>query len=147
MELTWIQIITLLGILMITSKGRDRCNRLRIYYISGNFGAFPMIPVEGIALLIGVDRFMSEARAVTNLIGNGVACVVVSKSEKSLTQLWKNVHFRERPLYLPNKNGRNDSHLCFTILIIIRVKAMSLWIDADNKQLAYTITQNKMFTL
>ena len=54
-----------------------------------------MIPVEGIALLIGVDRFMSEARAVTNLIGNGVACVVVSKSEKSLTQLWKNVHFRK----------------------------------------------------
>ena len=41
-----------------------------------------MIPVEGIALLIGVDRFMSVARAVTNLIGNGVACVVVSKSEK-----------------------------------------------------------------
>ncbi|MEG0438953.1 MAG: glutamate/aspartate:proton symporter GltP, partial [Solibacillus sp.] len=36
---------------------------------------------EGIALLIGVDRFMSEARAVTNLIGNGVACVVISKSE------------------------------------------------------------------
>ena len=40
-----------------------------------------MIPVEGMALLIGVDRFMSEARAVTNLIGNGVATVVVSKME------------------------------------------------------------------
>ena len=45
-----------------------------------------MVPVEGIALLIGVDRFMSEARAVTNLIGNGVACVIVSKSEKEFDE-------------------------------------------------------------
>lgn len=40
-----------------------------------------MIPVEGMALLLGVDRFMSEARAITNLIGNSVATVVISKSE------------------------------------------------------------------
>ena len=50
--------------------------------LAATLAAFPMIPVEGIALLIGVDRFMSEARAITNLIGNGVATVVVSKSEK-----------------------------------------------------------------
>lgn len=84
MELTWIQIITLLGILMITSKGAAGVTGSGFITLAATLAAFPMIPVEGIALLIGVDRFMSEARAVTNLIGNGVACVVVSKSEKSL---------------------------------------------------------------
>ena len=82
MELTWIQIITLLGILMITSKGAAGVTGSGFITLAATLAAFPMIPVEGIALLIGVDRFMSEARAVTNLIGNGVACVVVSKSEK-----------------------------------------------------------------
>lgn len=82
MDLTWIQIITLLGILMITSKGAAGVTGSGFITLAATLAAFPMIPVEGIALLIGVDRFMSEARAVTNLIGNGVACVVVSKSEK-----------------------------------------------------------------
>ena len=80
-ELTWIQIITLLGVLMITSKGAAGVTGSGFITLAATLAAFPMVPVEGIALLIGVDRFMSEARAVTNLIGNGVACVVVSKSE------------------------------------------------------------------
>ncbi|WP_249663976.1 cation:dicarboxylate symporter family transporter, partial [Lysinibacillus sp. D4B1_S16] len=79
MDLTWIQIITLLGILMITSKGAAGVTGSGFITLAATLAAFPMIPVEGIALLIGVDRFMSEARAVTNLIGNGVGCVVVSK--------------------------------------------------------------------
>ncbi|MFF5995555.1 C4-dicarboxylate transporter DctA [Lysinibacillus sp. KU-BSD001] len=81
-ELTWIQIATLLGVLMITSKGAAGVTGSGFITLAATLAAFPMVPVEGIALLIGVDRFMSEARAVTNLIGNGVACVVVSKSEK-----------------------------------------------------------------
>jgi aerobic C4-dicarboxylate transport protein len=80
-ELTWVQIITLLGVLMITSKGAAGVTGSGFITLAATLAAFPMLPVEGIALLIGVDRFMSEARAVTNLIGNGVACVVVSKSE------------------------------------------------------------------
>lgn len=80
-DLTWIQLITLLGILMITSKGAAGVTGSGFITLAATLAAFPMIPVEGIALLIGVDRFMSEARAVTNLIGNGVACVIVSKSE------------------------------------------------------------------
>ncbi len=67
---------------MITSKGAAGVTGSGFITLAATLAAFPMIPVEGIALLIGVDRFMSEARAVTNLIGNGVACVVVSKSEK-----------------------------------------------------------------
>ena len=85
-ELTWIQIITLLGILMITSKGAAGVTGSGFITLAATLAAFPMIPVEGIALLIGVDRFMSEARAVTNLIGNGVATVIVSKSEKEFDE-------------------------------------------------------------
>ncbi|QDP99316.1 dicarboxylate/amino acid:cation symporter [Lysinibacillus fusiformis] len=74
--------ITLLAILMLTSKGAAGVTGSGFITLAATLAAFPMIPVEGIALLIGVDRFMSEARAVTNLIGNGVAAVVVSKMEK-----------------------------------------------------------------
>ncbi|MGE7998732.1 dicarboxylate/amino acid:cation symporter [Lysinibacillus sp. NPDC093190] len=74
--------VTLLAILMLTSKGAAGVTGSGFITLAATLAAFPMIPVEGIALLIGVDRFMSEARAVTNLIGNGVATVVVSKMEK-----------------------------------------------------------------
>ncbi|RID88711.1 dicarboxylate/amino acid:cation symporter [Peribacillus asahii] len=81
-DLTIWQEITLLGILMLTSKGAAGVTGSGFITLAATLAAFPMIPVEGIALLLGVDRFMSEARAVTNLIGNGVATVVISKSEK-----------------------------------------------------------------
>ncbi|MFB5283341.1 MULTISPECIES: dicarboxylate/amino acid:cation symporter [Peribacillus] len=81
-DLTIWQEITLLGILMLTSKGAAGVTGSGFITLAATLAAFPMIPVEGMALLLGVDRFMSEARAVTNLIGNGVATVVISKSEK-----------------------------------------------------------------
>jgi len=76
----WQQVM-LLGVLMLTSKGAAGVTGSGFITLAATLAAFPMIPVEGIALLIGVDRFMSEARAVTNLIGNGVATVIVAKSE------------------------------------------------------------------
>lgn len=75
------QQLTLLGVLMLTSKGAAGVTGSGFITLAATLAAFPMIPVEGIALLLGVDRFMSEARAITNLIGNGVATVVVSKME------------------------------------------------------------------
>jgi aerobic C4-dicarboxylate transport protein len=81
-DLTIWQELTLLGILMLTSKGAAGVTGSGFITLAATLAAFPMIPVEGIALLLGVDRFMSEARAITNLIGNGVATVVVSKMEK-----------------------------------------------------------------
>ena len=81
-DLTLWQEITLLAILMLTSKGAAGVTGSGFITLAATLAAFPMIPVEGIALILGVDRFMSEARAVTNLIGNGVATVVISKSEK-----------------------------------------------------------------
>lgn len=84
-DLTLMQEITLLGILMLTSKGAAGVTGSGFITLAATLAAFPMIPVEGIALLLGVDRFMSEARAITNLIGNGVATVVVSKMENEFT--------------------------------------------------------------
>ncbi|GAX89942.1 dicarboxylate/amino acid:cation symporter [Effusibacillus lacus] len=81
-DLTIWQELTLLGILMVTSKGAAGVTGSGFVTLAATLAAFPMVPVEGMALLLGVDRFMSEARAITNLIGNGVATVVIAKSEK-----------------------------------------------------------------
>lgn len=80
-ELTIWQLVTLLGVLMLTSKGAAGVTGSGFITLAATLAAFPMIPVEGMALILGVDRFMSEARAITNLIGNGVATVVISKTE------------------------------------------------------------------
>lgn len=83
-ELTWLQIATLLGVLMLTSKGAAGVTGSGFVTLAATLAAIPgnVIPLEGMALLLGVDRFMSEARAITNLIGNSVATVVIAKSEK-----------------------------------------------------------------
>jgi aerobic C4-dicarboxylate transport protein len=75
------QQITLLAVLMFTSKGAAGVTGSGFVTLAATLAVFPSIPVEGMALILGVDRFMSEARAITNLIGNGVATVVISKTE------------------------------------------------------------------
>jgi len=80
------QEVTLIGVLMLTSKGAAGVTGSGFVTLAATLAAFPSVPVEGIALLLGVDRFMSTARALTNLIGNGVATVVVSKMEKEFDE-------------------------------------------------------------
>ncbi|MDF2961142.1 MAG: sodium:dicarboxylate symporter [Paenibacillus sp.] len=82
-ELTLLQVVTLLGVLMVTSKGAAGVTGSGFITLAATLAAVPgnVIPLEGMALLLGVDRFMSEARAITNLIGNSVATVVIAKSE------------------------------------------------------------------
>jgi aerobic C4-dicarboxylate transport protein len=75
------QQLSLLGVLMVTSKGAAGVTGSGFIVLAGTLAATRVVPVEGMALLLGVDRFMSEARAITNLIGNAVATVVVAKSE------------------------------------------------------------------
>lgn len=75
------QQLTIIGILMITSKGAAGVTGSGFIVLSSTLTAIKIIPVEGLAILIGVDRFMSEARAITNVIGNGVATIVIAKSE------------------------------------------------------------------
>ena len=75
------QQLTIIGILMITSKGAAGVTGSGFIVLTSTLAAIKVIPVEGVAILLGVDRFMSEARAITNVIGNGVATIVVAKSE------------------------------------------------------------------
>lgn len=79
--LSLMQELTIIGILMITSKGAAGVTGSGFIVLSSTLTAIKIIPVEGLAILIGVDRFMSEARAITNVIGNGVATIVIAKSE------------------------------------------------------------------
>lgn len=80
-DLSIVQQLTLLGVLMLTSKGAAGVTGSGFIVLASTLAATRTVPVEGVALLLGVDRFMSEARAITNLIGNGVATLVISRSE------------------------------------------------------------------
>ncbi|TDB68073.1 C4-dicarboxylate transporter DctA [Arundinibacter roseus] len=80
-ELTIAQMFTIIGILMITSKGAAGVTGSGFVVLASTLSAIKVIPVEGLALLLGVDRFMSEARAITNFIGNGVATIWIANNE------------------------------------------------------------------
>ena len=82
--LTIMQTLTILGVLLLTSKGAAAVTGGGFITLAATFAVIPTIPVAGLALILGIDRFMSEARALTNLIGNGVATVVVSRWENEL---------------------------------------------------------------
>lgn len=82
--LTLGQTLTILGVLLLTSKGAAGVTGSGFVTLAATFAAIPTIPVAGLALILGIDRFMSEARAITNFIGNGVATIVVSKWENEL---------------------------------------------------------------
>jgi aerobic C4-dicarboxylate transport protein len=80
------QQLTIIGVLMITSKGAAGVTGSGFIVLASTLTALKVVPIESIAILLGVDRFMSEARAITNLIGNAVASVVVAKSEKEFDE-------------------------------------------------------------
>jgi aerobic C4-dicarboxylate transport protein len=73
--------LAVLGVLLVTSKGAAGVSGSGFIVLASTLAATRTVPIEGVALLLGVDRFMSEARAITNLIGNGVATLVISRSE------------------------------------------------------------------
>jgi aerobic C4-dicarboxylate transport protein len=76
------QELTIIGILFVTSKGAAGVTGSGFVVLASTLTAIKVIPVEGLALLLGVDRFMSEARAITNFIGNGVATIFLANNEK-----------------------------------------------------------------
>jgi aerobic C4-dicarboxylate transport protein len=83
-DLTFGQQLTILGVAMLTSKGASGITGAGFVTLAATLAVVPGVPVAGMALILGIDRFMSEARALTNFIGNGVATIVVSKWEKEL---------------------------------------------------------------
>ena len=85
-ELTLWQQLGIIGILLLTSKGAAGVTGSGFIVLAATLASVGTIPVASIALILGVDRFMSEARALTNLIGNGVATIVVAKWENALDE-------------------------------------------------------------
>jgi aerobic C4-dicarboxylate transport protein len=85
-HLSLVQQLTLLAVLMVTSKGAAGVTGSGFIVLASTLSAMGTVPIEGLALVLGVDRFMSEARAITNLIGNGVATIVIAKSEGSFDE-------------------------------------------------------------
>ncbi|WP_367171655.1 dicarboxylate/amino acid:cation symporter [Zoogloea sp.] len=83
-DLTLTQELTILVVAMLTSKGASGITGAGFITLASTLAVVPTIPVAGMALILGIDRFMSEARALTNITGNAVATVVISASEKEL---------------------------------------------------------------
>jgi aerobic C4-dicarboxylate transport protein len=77
--------ISLLVVAMLTSKGASGVTGAGFITLAATLQSVPGIPLESLAILVGIDRFMSECRALTNLVGNGVATVAISRWEGELT--------------------------------------------------------------
>jgi aerobic C4-dicarboxylate transport protein len=83
-DLTLKQELTILGVAMLTSKGASGVTGAGFITLAATLAVVPTIPVAGLALILGIDRFMSEARSLTNFVGNGVAAIVVARWEDEL---------------------------------------------------------------
>ena len=84
--MTFEQELTLLGVLLVTSKGAAGVTGSGFITLAATLSTMPSIPVASLALILGIDRFMSEARALTNIIGNGVATLFVANWENALDE-------------------------------------------------------------
>ena len=85
-DLSLTQQLTLLGMAMITSKGASGVTGAGFITLAATLAVVPSVPVAGLTLILGIDRFMSEARALTNLVGNSVATLVVARWENELNR-------------------------------------------------------------
>jgi aerobic C4-dicarboxylate transport protein len=83
-DLSWQQQLGILGLLLLTSKGSAAVTGGGFITLAATLSSVKSLPIAGLALLFGVDRFMSEARAMTNLIGNAVATLVIARWEGSI---------------------------------------------------------------
>ena len=83
-DLTWVQEGTILLVAMLTSKGASGVTGSGFITLAATLSVVQGLPVTGMVLILGIDKFMSECRALTNIVGNGVACIVVSAWEREL---------------------------------------------------------------
>ena len=80
---------------MLSSKGATGVTGAGFITLAATLSVVPSVPIASLAILVGIDRFMSECRALTNLIGNGVATIVVSRWEKELDKEVLNANLRK----------------------------------------------------
>ena len=85
-ELSWGEQILLLLVAMLSSKGAAGITGAGFITLAATLSVVPSVPVAGMALILGIDRFMSECRALTNFVGNAVATIVVARWEGELDQ-------------------------------------------------------------
>ena len=110
-DLTLGQQLTILGVAMLTSKGASGITGAGFITLAATLAVVPTIPVAGMALILGIDRFMSECRALTNFVGNGVATIVVSKWEGELdhdrmnAQLMNPTHLEDDKEMFPDRKA------------------------------------------
>ncbi|HTF61723.1 MAG TPA: dicarboxylate/amino acid:cation symporter [Edaphobacter sp.] len=104
-EMTLVQQATLLAVLLLTSKGAAGVTGSGFIVLAATLSAVGHLPVAGLTLILGIDRFMSEARALTNVIGNGVATLVVAKWTGNLDhrQMQDQLNLSHNPAELPPK--------------------------------------------
>lgn len=111
-HLTWHQIAAMLAIMLLTSKGAAGVTGSGFVALVATLTVMPDLPVAGVAIIVGIDRFMSEARALTSTISNAVACIVVSMWEKAcdrdvlLRELASNYASSEEELEMVQESGR-----------------------------------------
>jgi aerobic C4-dicarboxylate transport protein len=117
-QLDLIHQITLLGVLLLTSKGAAGITGSGFIVLAATLSAVGHVPVAGLALILGIDRFMSEARALTNIIGNGVATVVVGKWCKEVDDRQMHRHLNQETELEANEPetvlGQKDEHMPVT---------------------------------
>jgi aerobic C4-dicarboxylate transport protein len=101
-NLTLGQQLTIFAVAILTSKGASGVQGAGFIALVGTLIVIPTIPVAGMALVLGIDRFMSMFRALVNMIGNGVATIVVARWEKEIDRKSLQVHF-SLPIELPEK--------------------------------------------
>jgi len=83
--------LTIIGILILTSKGAAGVAGSGFIVLASTLASFPKIPLEGLGILLAVDKFMSEARSITNLIGNAVATLIIARTEGDFTDVKKDL--------------------------------------------------------
>ena len=113
-HLTISQELTIIGILFITSKGAAGVTGSGFVVLASTLTAIKVIPVEGLAFLLGVDRFMSEARAITNFIGNGVATIFLANNENEFDREKMYHAFGYEHLISNNGGEKNSVEKFFT---------------------------------
>ncbi len=107
-DLTLTQQLTIFGVALLTSKGASGVTGAAFIALVGTLSVVPTIPVAGMALILGIDRFMSEVRALVNVIGNGVAAVVLARWEGELDRERMRAVLRGRSS-APAVTGQSDS--------------------------------------
>ena len=104
------QQLVLLFVAMLSSKGATGVTGAGFITLAATLSVVPSVPIESLAILVGIDRFMSECRAITNLIGNGVATIVISRWEKELDKDVLNQNLRKPKSVIDLTEEETENH-------------------------------------